>query len=129
MWITRSIAPAPPTPALLSNHRLPVTTMLWCSLFARERRAFGLGLETVPLQYFTERNVAHLVGEFRDSHLLIGHPMERRTSSKGALTSSGEGQSDNVAGSPNFSSLEALCFGGGSSGVKPSLVWCSTSSA
>ena len=27
-WITRSIAPPPPIPALLSNHRLPVTTML-----------------------------------------------------------------------------------------------------
>ena len=94
-----------------------------------ERRAFGLGLETIPFQHFTERNVAHLVGEYGDFHPLIGHPIERRTSLKVALTSSGEGQSDNAAGSPNSSSLEAFSFAGGSSGVKPSLVWCPTSSA
>ena len=60
---------------------------------------------------------------------LIGDPMERRASLKAALTSSGDGQSDKVTGSQNSSSLEAFGFGGGSSGVKPSLVWCSTSSA
>jgi hypothetical protein len=94
-----------------------------------ERRAFGLGLKAVTLQDIAKRNVADLVGEFGDFHLLIGHPMERRASLKVALTSSGEGQSDKMAGSPNLSSLEAFSFGGGSSGVKPSLVWCSTSSA
>ena len=73
-----------------------------------KRRAFGLGLETIPFEHFTERNVAHLIGEFGDFHLLIGHPIARRASLKVALTSSGEGQSDGVAGSPNFSSLEAL---------------------
>ena len=78
-----------------------------------ERRAFGLGLETIPFQHFTERNVAHLVGEYGDFHPLIGHPIERRTSLKVALTSSGEGQSDNAAGSPNSSSLEAFSFAGG----------------
>jgi uncharacterized membrane protein YgcG len=87
-----------------------------------ERSAFGLGLEAIPLQHFPERNVARLVCEFGDFHLLIGHPMERRASLKVALTSSGEGQSDTVAGSQNSSSLEAFGFGGGSSGVKPSLV-------
>ena len=75
-----------------------------------ERRAFGPDLKAVMLQHITERNAAHLVGKFRDFHLLIGHPMERRTSLKVALTSSGEGQSDSVAGSTHSSSLGAFNF-------------------
>jgi hypothetical protein len=43
-----------------------------------------------------------VVGEFGDFHDLIGHPIERRASLKFALTSSGEGQSDKAAGSPEF---------------------------
>ena len=94
-----------------------------------KRRAFAFGLETIAIQHVTERNVAHLIGEFGGCHLLIGHPTARRASLKVALTSSGEGQSDSVASLINSSSLEAFNFGGGSSGVKPSLAWCSTSSA
>ena len=61
-----------------------------------ERHAFGLGLKAIMLQHIAKRNVADLVGEFRDFHLLIGHPNERRSSLNVLVTSSGEGQSDNA---------------------------------
>ena len=93
-----------------------------------ERRAFGPNLKAVMLQHLTKRNASNLVGKFRDFHLLIGHPRERRTSSNVLVTSSGEGQSDEAVGSWDSSFLGALGFGGGSSGVNPRAAWWAASS-
>ena len=90
--------------------------------FDAECRAFGLGLETVALQHFAERDVTYLIAESGDFHLLTGHPIARRASLKVALTSSGGGHSVGFASRGNSSSLGAFGFCGGSSGVKPSLV-------
>ena len=52
-----------------------------------DRRAFGLGSKAVTLQHITKRNVADLVCELGDFHLLIGHPNECRASLNVLLTS------------------------------------------
>jgi hypothetical protein len=93
-----------------------------------ERHAFGLGSKAVTLQHITKRNVADLVCEPGDFHLLIGHPNEIRASLNVLPTSSGEGQTDEAVRSRDSSFLGALDFWGGSSGVNPRAAWWAASS-
>ena len=55
-------------------------------------------------------NAAELSGEFRDFHLLMGHPSARRSSSNDLLTSSGEDQWETVVESWDSSFLGSLGF-------------------
>ena len=117
--MTKSIAPPPPTLALLSNHRLPVTTMLCRSVFARSVVPSRLHVESVMREHVSKRRVSNLISELGKVHGLIGNPIERRSSLNVALTSSGDGQSED--GSFVFLAGGGGAARGGSSGVKPSL--------
>ena len=84
-----------------------------------ECRSLALHVESVMRENVSERRVSNLISELGKVHGLIGNPIERRSSLNVALTSSGEGQSED--GSFVFLAGGGGAARGGSSGVKPSL--------
>jgi hypothetical protein len=116
MWMTRSIAPPPPKPALLSNQTARNDYIVILALCTK-RSPLRLNLKAIMIEYVAKRNASDLVGKIRDIHLLIGHPNERRSSLKVLLTSSGEGHSVHGIVSVDSCFLRVRDPGGGLSGV------------
>ena len=78
----------------------------------------GLHVESVMREHVSKRCLADLISELGKVHGLIGNPRDRRSSLNVALTSSGDGQSED--GSFVFLAGGGGAARGGSSGVKPS---------
>ena len=123
--LERNAAPssAIPRPRIAKNRRPESECKDRCSWF--ERGAF-FELGSAPAPHEAER-LGFWVAIQRSSSF-DRPPKERRTSLNVLLTSSGEGQLEDMVESWDSSFLAALRFGGGSSGLKPKAAWWTVSS-